>query len=68
MSREPPPEPVKTPADSGVLQTLVEQLVGELTHSRERIAKLEHQLQLLMRKLYGARSEKIDPRQQALFD
>lgn len=43
---------------------LVETVVGQ----RRQIDELEHQLQLLLRRIYGPRSERINPDQPLLFD
>ena len=61
-------DPDQLPADVGVLKSLVVQLVESLQQAHARIAKLEHHMDLLVRKMYGRTSEKIDPRQLALFE
>jgi transposase len=44
-----------------------EQLAEQLANATRKISQMEHQLQQLLRRLYGRSSEKIDPRQMALF-
>ncbi len=51
-----------------MLKSLVAQLFAELQSRDCRISDLEHRLSLLLRKLYGKKSEKFDPRQTSLFD
>jgi hypothetical protein len=46
----------------------VAQLFVELQSRDGRISDLEHRMSLLLRKLYGSTSEKLDPRQASLFD
>lgn len=61
-------DPDQLPQDTGVLKSLVVQLVETLQQSQQRIAQLEHHMDLLVRKVYGRTSEKLDPAQLALFD
>ena len=44
-----------------------EQLCEQLDNATRKITQMEHQLQQLLRRLYGRSSEKIDPRQMVLF-
>jgi transposase len=44
-----------------------QQLIEQLNSAQRQNAQLEHQLQQLLRRLYGRSSEKIDPAQQVLF-
>ena len=44
-----------------------EQLLEQLNHSSRKLTQMEYQLQQVLQKLYGRSSEKIDPRQMALF-
>src|SRR3954468_24762578 len=61
-------DPTMLPDDMALLKSLVAQLFAEL-HSRDgRISDLEHRMSLLLRKLYGSKSEKLDPRQTSLFE
>ena len=61
-------EPALLPDDPAVLKELIARLVAEIQKHANRVEKLEHQLTLLLRKLYGVKSEKFDPRQGTLFD
>ena len=61
-------DPTTLPDDAAVLKSLVAQLFAELQSRDGRISDLEHRLSLLLRKLYGNKSEKLDPRQASLFD
>src|SRR4051794_1521319 len=56
------------PDDAALLKSLVAQLFAELQSRDGRISDLEHRMSLLLRKLYGSKSEKLDPRQTSLFD
>lgn len=46
---------------------MIGQLLENLQNATRKIGQMEHQLQQLLRRLYGRSSEKIDPRQMALF-
>jgi transposase len=46
---------------------LIRQLLDQLDNSSRKLTQMEHQLQQLLRRLYGRSSEKIDPKQMALF-
>lgn len=61
-------DPTTLPDDAAVLKSLVAQLFAELQSRDGRISDLEHRMSLLLRKLYGKKSEKLDPRQTSLFD
>lgn len=56
------------PNDVRLLQALVVQQSAALEALERRNAQLEHQLDQLLRRLFGPRSEKIDPDQLTLFD
>ena len=55
------------PDDAAVLKELVAQLMQEIQKRDGRVERLEHQLTLLLRRMYGIKSEKLDPRQALLF-
>lgn len=55
------------PDDPELLKPLVAQLLEDLRKRDGRIEQLEHRLELLLRRLYGRQSERLDPRQQTLF-
>ena len=61
-------DPATLPDDAALLKSLVAQLFAELQSRDGRISDLEHRMSLLLRKLYGSKSEKLDPRQASLFD
>src|SRR5207249_3095309 len=61
-------DPATLPDDAALLKSLVAQLFAELQSRDGRISDLEHRMSLLLRKLYGSKSEKVDPRQTSLFD
>ena len=61
-------DPALLPQDVGICHALIAQLVDELRKRDARVADLEHRMDLLLRRLYGRTSEKLDPAQLALFD
>jgi transposase len=46
---------------------LIRTLLEQLDNSTRKLTQMEHQLQQLLRRMYGRSSEKIDPKQMALF-
>jgi hypothetical protein len=64
----PLPDLAALPDDPLVLKQLVVQLLGELQKANARLERQEHHMDLLLRRLYGSTSEKLDPRQGVLFD
>ncbi len=56
------------PDDPATLRQLVLQLLEALESERTQRDKLQHHLDLLLRRLYGRSSEKFDPLQKLLFD
>jgi len=64
----PQPDPALLPDDPVVLKQLVVQLLEELRQAHERLERQEHHMDLLLKRLYGSTSEKLDPRQGVLFD
>ena len=44
-----------------------QQLSEQLENATRKLTQMEHQLQQLLRRMYGRSSEKIDPKQMALF-
>ena len=46
---------------------MIVQLLAARQQDAQKVQRLEHQLQQLLRRLYGRSSEKIDPKQLALF-
>ena len=61
-------DPAMLPDDAAVLKSLVAQLFAELQSRVGRISDLEHRMSVLLRKMYGSKSAKLDPRQTSLFD
>jgi transposase len=64
----PSADPALLPDDPAVLKQLIVQLLEELQHERGARERLEHHMHLLLKRLYGSTSEKLDPRQSVLFD
>ncbi len=64
----PQPDPALLPDDVAVLKQLVMQLLEELRLRDERLERQEHHMHLLLKRIYGSTSEKLDPRQGVLFD
>jgi len=62
------PDPATLPDDPVVLKQLVLQLFEELQKANGRVQQIEHHMDLLLRRLYGRSSEKLDPRQGLLFE
>ena len=56
------------PQDPATLRQLVLQLLAALQGKDAELSKLQQQLDLLLRRLYGRSSEKFDPLQKLLFD
>jgi hypothetical protein len=50
-----------------LLRAKEQQLSEQLDNATRKISQMEHQLQQLLRRMYGRSSEKIDPKQMALF-
>lgn len=69
MSTDAPlsPDPAQLPDDVEVLKALILQLFATVEHGRRRIAQLEQHLHLLVKRFMRPASEKLDPRQRALF-
>jgi len=59
--------PEVLPGDLAACHAMIRQLLEQLGSSQRQIGQMEHRLQQLLRRLYGRSSEKIDPRQLALF-
>lgn len=55
------------PDDLAACHALIEVQREQLDNVTRKISRMEHQLQQLLRRLYGRSSEKIDPSQMALF-
>src|SRR5438445_7854920 len=75
----PQPEPVcignvplpaaeQLPDDPETLKRMILELLATLHQERRDKDELRHRLDLLLRRLYGPRSERFDPNQPLLFD
>ena len=60
-------DPATLPDDAAVLKQLVLQLFDELQKAKAALQRQEHHMHLLLRRLYGSTSEKLDPNQALLF-
>jgi transposase len=60
------PEP-KLPEDLAVCQGLVRELLATVHAQQRRIGHLEHQLDQLLKRVYGPRADKLHPDQGTLF-
>ena len=61
-----PVNPAELPEDPAFLKPLIVQLFETLQKAQRRVEQLEHHLNLLLRCVFGRRSEKLDPRQLVL--
>lgn len=59
---------VGLPDDVDTLHAMIRELLRTLRSTEHRCEGLEHRLDQLLRRLYGPRSEKIDPNQLLLFE
>jgi transposase len=55
------------PSDLSACHAMIRQLLDQLDNSSRKLTQMEHQLQQLLRRLYGRSSEKINAAQLALF-
>ena len=62
------PDISQLPDEPAVLKQLVVQLFAELQKTKTALERQEHHMHLLLRRLYGGKSEKFDPQQGLLFD
>lgn len=58
---------VSLPVDLAACHAMISRLLDELRQVQRSNSQLEHQLQELLRRMYGRSSEKLDPNQMALF-
>ncbi len=66
------PEPLadptaNLPSDPVFLQQMIVELLGTLRDTRRQNEELQHRLDLLLRRLYGPRTERFDPNQPLLI-
>ncbi|MGA8348644.1 MAG: hypothetical protein WB773_12730 [Isosphaeraceae bacterium] len=62
-----PDATVSLPDDPVMLQQMIRELLDVLRQTRHEIAQLQHRLDLLLRRLYGPRTERFDPKQPLLI-
>jgi transposase len=55
------------PDDPAILQQMIIELLATLRDMRRQNEELQHRLDLLSRRLYGPRTERVDPNQPLLF-
>ena len=55
------------PSDLATCHALIQVQREQLDNTTRKLSQMEHQLQQLLRRLYGRSAEKIDPKQMALF-
>lgn len=55
------------PDDLAVCHGMIRELASSLRDARRQVEQLGHRLDLLLRRLYGPRSERVDPGQMLLF-
>jgi hypothetical protein len=64
----PIPDVSNLPRDIDLLIPMIVQLADELTREREKRRLLQHEFDLLLKRLWGPKSEKVAAGQRALFD
>lgn len=64
----PIPDVSNLPRDIDLLIPMIVQLADELTREREKRRLLQHEFDLLLKRLWGPKSEKVAAGQMALFD
>ena len=65
---EPPADPTAAlPDDPAILQQMVLELLAALRDTRRQNDELQHRLDLLLRRIYGPRTERFDPNQLLLI-
>ena len=66
MSADAPEHP-STLDDLATLKAMVAELLAALKSAQQRNAQLEHRLDQVLRRMYGQKSERLDPAQRLLF-
>jgi transposase len=66
MSADAPEHP-STLDDVATLKTMVAELLAALKSAQQRNVQLEHRLDQVLRRMYGQKSERLDPAQRLLF-
>jgi transposase len=67
MADGPATRELNLPTDTAVLQGMIRELLTARHADQKRIAHLEHQLDQLLKRLYGPRADKVHPDQPVLF-
>jgi transposase len=62
-----PDSPTALPDDLVILRQMVVELLAALRERQRENQQLQHRLDLLLRRLYGARTERVDPNQLLLI-
>ena len=62
-----PDATVSLPDDPVILRQMIRELLDVLRQTRHENAQLQHRLDLLLRRLYGPRTEPFDPKQPLLI-
>jgi hypothetical protein len=60
-------ETTELPDDLDLCHGMIRELSASYREAQRRIEQMEHRLDLLLRRLYGPRSERFDPDQMVLF-
>src|SRR5476651_145894 len=68
MVQEAMPLDVSLPDDPVVLHNMIRELLATLKDRDRELDGVRHRLDQLLRRLYGPRSERINPDQRSLFD
>lgn len=68
VTTDPTPDLDALPDDPAALKAMIRELIESLRRERRSRESVEYRLGLLLRRLYGTKSEKIDPHQLLLFD
>jgi transposase len=66
--QRPPLTAEQLPDDLATLKAMIVELAATLRQCQQDKVSLQYRLDLLLRRLYGPRSERIDPAQRLLFD
>src|ERR1700761_16426 len=68
ITTEPPADPAAAlPDDPVILRLMILELLAVLRDTRRQNDELQHRLDLLLRRIYGPRTERFDPNQPLLI-
>jgi len=56
------------PSDLALCHAVIAEMHAQLVSSQRTIEQLEHRLDMLLRRMFGPRSERVDPNQLSLFE